>query len=312
MKLIYKILWFEDDLDLIDDYQYEIEKHLDSLGFTPFIIHETNGKNLDELLQQDFDLILTDFNLGEYEYETGQILIERIRSNQIYTEVLFYSGNEYEINNIMQKEKWVERVSVSVGIQNLLPKVRDLINLTVRKFQDVNAMRGLLMAETSELDLIMVEVIKKILESFNNITLSENSIQTLLAKTIQNRAEKIVQLETLKPSEVDQILDQLTSYDKMCAIQRLLKMKNREPEKNFVSNANTLNTYNNEIIRKRNVLAHAKEMSVYEGKRTIKSQMTGEEILINDEFCTRIRIDIKKHKQNFEELLGKLLFEVRS
>lgn len=310
MKLIYKILWFEDDLDLIEDYQEEVEKHLKSLGFTPIIIHETNGEKLEDLLKQDFDLILTDLNLGEH--ETGQILIERIRSNQIYTEVLFYSGNQYEINNIMQKEKWVERISVSVGIENLLPKVRDLINLTVKKFQDVNAMRGLLMAETSELDIIMVEVIKKILQSIGDATSIEDNIQILLNKTIKNRTDKLDELQALNPSKIDQIIDELTSYDKMCAIQRLLKVKNRDSEKNFISNATTLNSYNIEIIKKRNILAHAKETIFFDGNKIIKSELTGEEILINDDFCTRIRIDIKKHKQNFEELLYKLPSEVLS
>ncbi|WP_339276251.1 hypothetical protein MKY59_04625 [Paenibacillus sp. FSL W8-0426] len=306
MKIGYKILWFEDDYDLIEDYQENVESYLKSLGFAPSVVHEKNGQFLDELIQEEYDLILTDLNLGEY--ETGKILIDRIRGNQIYTEVLFYSGNQHEINNIMQQEKWIERVSVSVGIENLIPKVKDLINLTIRKFQDVNAMRGLLMAETSELDSLMIEVIKHLLLSFDESS-SQKNIQTLITKTLENRSQKLNDLRNMEKEPITSFLEELTSYDRMCAIQRLLKQKAKDER--YVGYKQTLDTYNNDIIKKRNILAHATE-TINEGTKIIKSELTGENIIINDEFCTTIRRDIKKHRANFEDLLQIITYEFQS
>jgi CheY-like chemotaxis protein len=302
MKLEYRILWFDDDQDLVNDYKPDLERFLEELGFSPRIDHFLDGRDLEKLLLRNYDLIMTDLNLGEH--ETGQKLIEKIRSNQIYTEVLFYSGNDHEINEIMEKEKWVERVSVAVGIENLTPKARDLIRLTVIKFQDINAMRGMVMAETSDLDVTMKDVIFCLLNSFGEGNSEKHKVE-LLQKVIVNRKERLAALEEISVAHFDSIIKELTSYDRFCAIKRLVKSKQKDigPEP-FSKTKSILDGYNEEIINKRNILAHAKETENEYGVRVVKSDLTGCEITIDDEFCGEIRKNIKKHKENFEELIS--------
>jgi len=151
VNLYYKILWFEDDPQLVqEDIGPDIKKHLDELGFLIDLTHKENGDDLEGVIfQKKYDLILTDLNLGEG-HQAGEKLIEYIRTNKILTEVLLYSGNVDGINSIIKTHDLIERVSFSVGIENLNDKIRQIILLTIKKVQEVNNVRGLVMAETSE------------------------------------------------------------------------------------------------------------------------------------------------------------------
>lgn len=302
MNLEYKILWFEDDVEIIDDYSNDIKMYLEELGFTLTIIHQENGKNLDELVKRDFDLILTDLNLGEY--ETGDRLIQKIRGNDILTEVLFYSGNEEEIIEILERNKWVERVSVSVGIEYLVTKIKDLVYLTVKKFQDVNNIRGLVMAETSELDNKMENVIVEIFSAFSEdeFIFQKN---TMFKKLIENREGRIKTLRKLEDEELKSFFKWLESYDKVRTIQRLLK-GNSTDLLDFNENRIILNRYKEEVIDKRNALAHAKVVVNDTGEKIVTSEINGETISFDDNSCTIIRKNIRKHNENFNSILEKL------
>src|ERR1700761_9517842 len=106
MNLKYKILWFEDDEDVIKvDVGPLINIFLIELGDSPEIADHLNGENLNNLItDRNIDLIVTDLNLGEY--ETGEKLIDHIREGNILTEVLLYSANANEINAIVAAKGW--------------------------------------------------------------------------------------------------------------------------------------------------------------------------------------------------------------
>src|SRR5205085_9226273 len=95
--------------------------------------------------------------------EQGDVLISHIRSGGIFTEVLFYSGQP-NFANIAKETIWRDRLSFfSMGGKNgyrgFTEKVTWLINQTVSKLQEINSIRGLVMAQTSELDNIIEDVL---------------------------------------------------------------------------------------------------------------------------------------------------------
>ena len=147
MRLDYKILWFEDDLNwLEEEITPNIKRYLqDELGFNPILICRKDGTDLDSLIiQNNPDLIVSDLNLIEEETndETGRKIIASIREQNILTEVLLYSSNGEKIKEIKDNEPGVERASFAAGHEFLPTKLREIISLTVKKVQDINNLRG--------------------------------------------------------------------------------------------------------------------------------------------------------------------------
>ncbi|MGG1151638.1 response regulator [Bacillus wiedmannii] len=303
MGLKYKILWFEDDPDLVEYYSTDIKKFLNEYGFIVEIVHEENGERLETLLKDEYDLILTDLNLGED--DSGDQIISRIREHSILTEVLFYSGNEAGINEVLSKHRWVERVSFIVGIENLIDKIKQLISLTIRKLQEVNAVRGLVIAETSELDGVMIEVIN----SLFGVILPEqldSKKQELIDKTMKNRSERLEQLGEQKLEDIEGFYHKLESADRLNAIRRLIKHVHKQlGRKVFDENIEVLKAYEKEILQLRNTLAHAKTI-VEDGQKKVISLLSGTEVSFNDEACKVMRKDIRKHQENLASIHQKI------
>jgi len=305
MRLTYKILWFEDNIDLVKDYEKKIEKFLEEFGFICEIIHQENGGNLYNLIENEFDLILTDFNLEDNEEETGNIIIDRIRKHKVLTEVLFYSGNSTEIEEVI-KGRWVERVSFSVGIENLLDKIKELITYTIKKVQEANNVRGLVMAETSDLDLRMTDIILDFFKKFQ----PDDSIikkEELINKTIENRSGRLKKVQKCTPDTIEELCGRLETSEKLHAIIRLIQHKHIElKESIFTINVEILEQYIEEILHKRNILAHAKEIVDSNGIKRILSLHNGKEFIVDDQSCILMRKNIQRHRYNLEDIMYKI------
>ena len=304
MSLKYKILWFEDDREIVEDYSEEIKEYLEDFGFELELIHQESGTRISQLIKDDFDLILTDLNLGEN--ETGDILIREIRNNNVLTEILFYSGNPEGIKNILQRHEWVERVSFSVGIEYLVQKIKELIYNTIRKLQDINNMRGLVLAETSQLDVLMEQVINNFISIYDDEVANEKK-KEIYDKTIDNRRDRIKSIEKLSPFDIDSLYKFLETNDKVRAINRLIKFTHNNLKNNlFAENTAVLSSYKNDIMDKRNALAHAKQIELENGVNVVQSYVNGVTLTFDDHSCSKIRKDIKKHELNFMEMLSKV------
>ena len=112
MRLKYRILWFEDEPEFVEKITPQIREYLlEDLGLDLEINSQQNGSGLNNLVKQnDYDLIVTDLNLDDG--QTGKNLIDRIRGDEILTEVLLYSGNGEEIKKVINETPGLERVSL--------------------------------------------------------------------------------------------------------------------------------------------------------------------------------------------------------
>jgi hypothetical protein len=67
----------------------------------------------------------------------------------------------------------LDRISFLETIVNheaeVVEKTKKLIDLTIKKFQDIVVMRGMIMHETSSLDMQKVEILKKYIKSKNSL-----------------------------------------------------------------------------------------------------------------------------------------------
>ena len=151
MKLEYKILWFEDIEASFNAKKRLVKRVVEGLGFIfPEPRNEVNAENLDTIDFPSYDLIIADFNLANG--EKGSDILNTIREKGIYTEVVFYSsqGEDY-VRNELRNFQIDGAYCADRANEDFIDKVEKVIHTTVKKVQDLNNMRGLIMAETSDI-----------------------------------------------------------------------------------------------------------------------------------------------------------------
>ena len=323
MNLAYEILWFEDEEEVVEeDIGESIREYLNNLGFRPIITHQKDGSKLDSLLKnKNYDLIISDLNLGRD--ETGDKLIDSIRNQSIFTEVLLYSAVASDISKIMDRNGMIERISFSVGLKELQRKIKNIIDLTLKKVQDVNNMRGLVIAETIDLEIIIEECVNNYFALFDEDELKEKKDKLLSEIFINKRinCEKTLErIDDYLEYSMDTLIedDIITTYDLYRALQSILKNRIREINitlnsgidqrvKSSLENTknemtllkNELNKFSDEIIKLRNTLAHVKEKKNNEGLAYLESiNKNGLKILFNNKKYSDIRISLHKHHEN--------------
>ena len=117
MKLMYKILWIEDQMHSIRGKKRVISNYIENeKGFELEIKYiETFQQFKDEIgfdSLKNYDLLLIDLNLDDDESADGNKIIESIRNNNIYTEIIFYSSH-YENLLTLLKENVPEGIFTS-------------------------------------------------------------------------------------------------------------------------------------------------------------------------------------------------------
>ncbi|MBA6314966.1 response regulator [Cellulophaga baltica] len=292
MKLDYKILWLDDQIkDFIEDEIIEeVEEYLSLQGFRPEIITTSKSDDFFEKLDNSYDLILTDYHLNE---TNGDEVIKKIRSQDysVMTEILFYTAKA----DLKDTDK-ISRVSF-LETNTLLGDHRDevlratinLIELTIKKFQSIVAMRGMIMHETSSLDVEMENILQKIVDGSQA---PEEVIAIIKKKYIKSNEEFNKNIEKVEDNE--SILRTIGASHRWRAIVRNLSDGEIK---------STMENYEKEIILIRNKFAHAELID--DGERQyFRDRKNG--LDFNEDFCKKVRVDLLKHKGNIDSLNSKL------
>lgn len=330
MKLEYKILWFEDNPEIVDDLIGPgIKNYLDSLGFVYQCTHRENGDNLDEMIEnKNYDLILTDLNLGE-EHETGEKVVKHIRDGNILTEVLLYSADESGINRVIENtDHLIERVSFSVGIEHLAGKTNEIIDLTIKKVQDIRNMRGLVISEAIDLENKMKEILQdylRLLDENGNEVKLQKLLEDIFNKKIIQQDEQLDEIKALGSVNIGKFIEEgiFTANDISKSIKDILKNKHDEVKlqlsqssmskenkekveiklKRISAIKKDFKTFWKEIINMRNTLAHVKEQTDEDGVPFLESRNKESDYIIrfDSEKYIEIRKNFKKHSENIDK-----------
>ncbi|MDX3960470.1 MULTISPECIES: response regulator [Aliarcobacter] len=307
MKLIYKILWIEDQMHSIRGKKRVISNYIENeKGFELEIKYiETFQQFKDEIgfdSLKNYDLLLIDLNLDDDESADGNKIIESIRNNNIYTEIIFYSSH-YENLLTLLKENVPEGIFTSERKQ-IDTKAKKIIDVTLHKIQDVNNLRGLIMAEVAELDRIK----KNIIQKFNKEADSDfkKYIKEDVFSKIKDDLTSLKCLVKVVESEFshDEInLEELQNnffYDSFKKSRTVNKIKSKKCNEIDFKHED----YRKDVIAKRNVLAHQKEEEDSDGKFLLYPN--GNRLEFTEEHCIQIRKDIKKYKNLLEQISNKL------
>ena len=322
MTLQYNILCFEDDEDVIRALVPKIKAHVDDLGFEfHYESYEDGVSLLERINQRDYDLILTDLNL--HDGALGDDIVEQIRQEAILTDVLLYSTNAAAIQEAQRRNPMIERISWGVGSGNdLLERIKRLISFTVRKVQDLNNMRGLVIASAISLETQIKEIL---LDYVAAIPETDTQKEKVMGRIYKNRVDSARKtLNTLEQRFNAQMLVALIEDDALFtannvieSLESVLNEKNKvlntsinqatdhnvkktlqESQENVLHLRDDLKLFKQEVIEIRNTLAHVKE-EVLDGRTVLQSRRRGSNpIIVSEDTYIKMRIDLAKHKRS--------------
>ena len=301
MKLKYQILWIENEVDWVESIEDQIQDYLEELGY----IYEKTliDKEKDNVAYNDYDLILMDLNLADQ--PNGAELISKIRELGSYTNVVFYSAMGIEELKKKGREKELEGVYYSgrTPDSRFVQKVKAVINVTIKKVQDLDNLRGLVMAEVSELDGKMVEIIHKYYvenETEERTEKFHKHITNKQEERIKNALEGCNQpnkscTHKWKKKEIKDIIQKLESSQLAKAVMYIIPDHLYTPK-----GPNFFEDYFSEIIEIRNELAHC--ISIKDNGKEILKTRNGDKSFSEDDIKT-IRKNILKYSDLFNRLL---------
>lgn len=304
MTIEYNILWVEDDTSWYNTTKELFSDTLNELGFN---LVSKRCLDLDEVKIEidanhlkDYDLFLIDFTLGAK--DTGDKIIEFIRDikdNPILTDIIFYSSAVENVRTSMSKHG-LEGV-YTADRKEIEAKFEQVVNTTIKKVQDLNNMRGLIMAETSDIDKYMFEIISTTLAK-NSFELGEKLKETIVAnveKKINSKTKSFLKYQS--KGKVEKIIKDPLMFDaceKLKALQYIFEEVDHEIANKHKSNGFS-DSYS-KIIKKRNLLGHETPREV-EGKKILGSGLY--EFEFNDDFCVDMRKNVRSHATDLDAFL---------
>lgn len=301
MRINYNILWLDDDKTFLDNGREDyVKEYLQSKGFTPHIQHyysvneaEENKENYDS-----YDLILSDFNLEPS--KTGAFFINLIRQKNIITEILLYSAKNIDINKMIDEYGYLNRVTVC-EIRDFDESIIKLIDITIRKTQDISSLRGLIMSETTEIDDYIDEMIQEIskIRDFKQVAL-ENQIRIIgeIRGTLSSKARIIDSKKYDKIYKDNTLFSAKPKYELLLAIVKDI-YKDFEDSEELRVLIKKIEGYE-EIITIRNKFGHCKQEKRKDGTEYLKIKDIEKEY--DEEECTKLRRSIRDYNLAFEEL----------
>lgn len=310
MRIKYNILWVENEQDWLESIVDEIQDFVEELGFK--FSYEVASRKSDIHNYNKYDLILMDLNLASE--PTGDEIIQDIRNMEIYTDVVFYSASGIDAIRSKGKEKELEGVYYSGRNKELfLNKVQGVIMTTIRKTQDLTNLRGLVMAEVSELDVMMGEILTKYLDIDENLTKFHSKVTTDREKAIHKSLEHpeckkdcVLAIRKNQPADVVAKID---AYQKARGINLILNDMSSEGKSLYKSTNGKgfMENYDADIIKVRNNLAHCKSVDDKENCQEILVTLKGDMVFTSDTFVT-IRKNIMLYHDLFDAIMRNIMY----
>lgn len=165
MKIEYTILWVDDSPGWVEPVKDAINDYLDEQGFRLVVILLTRGDGIDDIISsEEIDLIIMDQKLPG---TTGADLITQIRSqDNKYTDIIYYSQDpKVNLEGLSGGNDGIYRTTR----ENAEDTIKHVVDTTIKKTQDINNMRGLVIAETLDIEAQIENIITKYFKDYGKL-----------------------------------------------------------------------------------------------------------------------------------------------
>ncbi|MFY8069330.1 MAG: hypothetical protein ACOVMG_04470 [Flavobacterium sp.] len=300
MKLNYYLLWVEDDDSWFKDTSELFEMTINEYGFNSIIERKKTLSEVKEEIAKNnlkkFDVFLIDFNLKDS--ESGDNVIELLRGKEIYTDIVFYSSDKVSIIESV-KEHQFEGVYHS-DRREIQDKFEKVFKTTIKKIEEINSMRGLIVGETSELDALIEEHLLLFTQSpFIDNFDCDKFVKNEIFENAEKRNQKLK--EIYDESGIKAVFKSFDAIKKWKLLRAILK--NNLDKNDYISEFIEINkSYNIEVIDIRNKFAHAQVITLENGSEVLKSQFDNDHYVFNEESFKKIREDLLTHRESLIKL----------
>jgi CheY-like chemotaxis protein len=287
MKLDYNILWIDDTPSWVRSIENPLKERFDELGYRLRITLERSGANIKECIKDpELDLIIIDYQLPKV---TGKDLIETIRKRHVLVEIVFYSQE----GNPKDKFDTPPDGVYFTSREDAEDRIASVIDLTLKKAQDINNIRGLVIAETIDIESRLGDVLVRCFGSHGDL-FRERLLHPDNALFDFGKKDRLLQ-GILK--------DRIAELNKLIA-----DGKGGEQAKNELAALKELKAvyklFPDEVIHPRNTMAHVEKQWDENGKCVLKSRVRGHRpICVDHEWCIKARKDLIKHMDNLDKIL---------
>lgn len=295
MKLDFKLLVIDDNPpQASDEALLQLDEFLSSMGFelkrnVPTDISSQSIESLARRGGSEYDLVIIDCNLGS-DVPNGSVAAKTLRQLLPFTDMIFYSSAAQKELLKLLAEQEVAGVFVADRTNNFGDVLVGVAQTVIGKAVDLTHMRGIALAEVADMDVMLEDVLVRAFSS-THAAMAPTATRTL-AKLVEGGQGRVQTLETHQAAnEILAVVKSnlmFTLADKYRALTRVGKAIG------LAEQVTGLNFQN--IIDKRNLLAHAREAAGQSGNPTLKSIKDGNEIEIDDAWMTVLRTELRNHR----------------
>lgn len=294
MKLEYKVLWFDNDPELFDSMGDEIEemkKTISGWGFIPNVRLVTDPDEFSSWKPfAEIDLVVVDFNLEQH--GQGQDFIQGIRSKQVFTEVIFYSAQAASELWDAVRDKELEGVYIA-NKDNVIPRILVIGLHTLRKVLDLANMRGIVMAEVGDLDILLGEILTLALNG------APEDVQQEVFKRFHEDASDGVTgmqqglLDFAQAPSIEGLLALCDSDKRWSNFNRIKKRHDYLKSRSF-------GNYQSDVLKPRNFLAHGVPEKLDDG--TLRFTHRNGSYDFNEQVSEQLRKKIIHYREVFTDV----------
>jgi CheY-like chemotaxis protein len=280
MRLNYNVLWIDDRKDAIEPIANSIKGFLNEKGFELNVAYHKDGSKLRSMISKpELDLIILDQNLAR---KTGEELSKNIRRKEKYIEIILYSQDPQ--TDIKDKSSGLDGI-YRTHRDNVEEVIRRVIDRTIKKTQDLNVMRGLVIAETIDIENQVEEIMAKCFKEKGGFFRKK-----VLDKNVYDFAKKIHFLNSITNDRIKWLENRKSTA--MATKLEQLKSLSKEIKK-----------IEEEVLDPRNILAH----SVVRYKKAGKAYLRGLNkrtpgINFDHNWCQQMRKTLLKHTKNLNDI----------
>lgn len=160
VKEIFKIIVVDDRPETMKRPMEKIRVYLESRDFEAKIDFDHDGSLLQKSLDEEhIDIVVTDMNIAALgEKKGGQKIIEMVRSRHNLTDILFYSADSYDAEEVRKQTghylfiEYIDRSQVVEYLQTLIDK-------NLARLNDIVFLRGLVITKIIDLEFIINEIV---------------------------------------------------------------------------------------------------------------------------------------------------------
>jgi len=303
MRLDFKVLWFENQMDGVQHAVRGLRHELIRHGLSLELDQQADASRLEELSRHqemfhDYDLVVVDWDLGEGQPK-GDEVARQIRNSFGFTDIIFYSGKATDSLRDMVKKQAIDGVYCARRPE-LRSKLIEHVAHVVERLSRLEAMRGLAVVSAGRADDLMRDLVRLAHDRMDHESKTGliANIDKRVAGAAGSHAKAYSKLTDIEGRLGSRALNSAILYE--TALLAVGGVSDAVPA--CKPGLEVLQTYLVEVIQPRNALGHIVETRDVDG--WVISYANGRHL--TKDGLTKMRKDLARHLDNFSNLANVL------